>query len=120
MSRRARTVAAVQNHIPSEDALRFVPPGHYLPALSSALEAYSFQAAPDGLEFVTALCNKSDLPRPAARWKQSAHPPHEPTPQLSDRAAGVLGEIVTATGHVDAARRAAVFRRSVMSFRLQQ
>ena len=117
-SYRAHVFAAVQNHIPSEDTLRFLPPEYYLPALRSALEAYSPQAAPDGLESMDVLCNKSNLPRPEVRWKQSVHPPNEPSPQLPDRAAGVLEEIATATIHVDAARRAAVFRRGVMAFRL--
>ena len=83
-------------------------------------EAYSPQAASDGLEFVNVPCNKRHLPRPAARWQQSVCPPTEPPPELPDRAAGILEEIVTATSHVDAAHRAAVFRRNVMSFRLQQ
>ena len=93
MSYRARVIAAAQDRIPSEDTLRFVQPEHYLPVLRSAFEAYSPQAASDGLKFVDVLCYKSDLPRSAARWKQSVRSPKEPPPQLSGRAAGVLVEI---------------------------
>ena len=120
MAYRARLIAAVQNHIPSEDTLRLLPPEHYLLAIRGALEAYSPQAASDGLEFVDVLCNKSNLPRPAVRWKQPARPPAGPPPQLPDRAAAASEEIDAAMGHVDAAYRAAVFRRNVMSFRLQR
>ena len=118
MSYRARVIAAAQDRIPSKDTLRCAQPEHYLPVLRSAFEAYSPQAASDGLKFADVLCNKGDLPRPAARWKQSVRSPKEPSPQLSGRAAGALEEIVTAISHVDAAHRAVVFRRNVATFRL--
>ena len=117
---RARVIAAAQDRAPSEDTLRFVQPEHYLPVLRGAFEAYSPQAASDGLKFVDVLCKQIDLPRPAARWKQSVHSPKEPPPQLSDRPAGDLGENVTAMSHVNAAHRSAVFRRNVAAFRHQQ
>ena len=46
--------------------------------------------------------------------------PKDPSPQLSDRAASVLAENVTATSHVNVAHRAAVFRHNLMTFRSQQ
>ena len=64
----ACVIAALQGRIPSEGALRFVPPDRYFPALRKTLDTFLPQAATDGLNLVSALCNKSDLHRPASRW----------------------------------------------------
>ena len=80
LSYRARVIAAAQDGVPSEDFLRVAQPESYLPVLRRAFAAYSSEAASDGLKFADVLCSKSNLPRPASRWKQPARPPHETSP----------------------------------------
>ena len=118
LSYRARVIAAAQDRIPSRGTLRFVPPDRYLPVLRKTREAYSPQAATDGLNSVNVLRNKRLATSLVA--SETVRPPIETSPQLPDRAAGVLEDIDTSMGHVNPARRFAVSRRNVATFRFQK
>ena len=110
--------------------LRLVHPAQYLPALKFAHETYSPQAARDGMEFVKTRdgmefemawcpCLEANPVRPASRWKRSGRKEGAESPPLSDRAAGVLGEVVKVMGRVKPVCRRAVLGRRVATFQFQ-
>ena len=92
----ARILNAKAKGSPAEDVLPFAQPKYHLPALGEAVNAYNSRAAPGGLGFVDIFCGKSDIPRATASWKSRAHPAGSPDPPVSDRAAGVLEEVLKA------------------------
>ena len=105
---------------PFAGAQRFVRPEKYLPALTSAYQAYALQAARDGLEFASTLSGKSDKPRPMASWKTRPRPAQSDVPCIPDRAAGVLEEAVKAVEMIPPKRRAGVSKRRVSTFRIRR
>ena len=94
MPQRARILYAKRDGPPAEDVSRFVHPKKYLPALKSAYVAYAPQAARDGLVFASILSGKSDKPRPIASRKTRIRPAQFGAPSISDRAAGVLEDVM--------------------------
>ena len=99
-SYRARVLGAAYRGVPAEDVLRLVHPSQYLRVLKHAFDAYSPQAATDGLEFVTVLPHKSKGPaRPAAAWRREIRRGQESSKMLSERATGTLREIAKVVGN---------------------
>ena len=71
LSHCARVLGASLKGAPAEDVLRLAHPPQYLHVLKSAYDAYSPQAAYDGLEFVNLLSLQSpDICRAAAAWRR--------------------------------------------------
>ena len=63
---------------------------------------------------------KSDKPRAMASWESRVCPAGSPDPPASDRAAGVLGEVLKAAKGIDPAYRATVSKRRIMVSRPQR
>ena len=94
LSYRARVLGATYKGVPAEDVLRLAHPAQYLRAPKYASDAYSPQAATDGLEFVNVSPLKSpSAARPAAAWRRRTHRDQEGAEMLPDRATGMLQEI---------------------------
>ena len=83
-----------------------------------ARDAYSPQAAREGVEFVKTLCLQASPARPASRWRRSVRREGAEPPPLSDHASGARRRL-RASDHVKADCRRAVFGRHVMTFQLQ-
>ena len=119
LSFRARVIDATHCGVPSGDVIRWARPVHFIPALKFARDAYSPQAARDGMEFVRTLHLRANTARPASRWKRSVRKGGAGSPLLSDRAAGVSEEVARVMGDVKVDCRRAVFGRHVMTFQFQ-
>ena len=120
MSYRARTIDAAASGAPPEDVLRLAHPAHYLPVLTCTHDAYSPQAANDGMEFVKMLSALSKNPwRPAPHWRCAVRRDGQGPKALPERATGTLAEVAEVMGKVKADCRRAVFGRGVRTFRFQ-
>ena len=102
---------------PAED----VRPPQYLPLLKSAHEAYSPQAAFDGMEFVKLLPFQSPhAVSPAAAWRRELRREGDGSELLPERATGMLEEIANVMDKVKADCRRAVFGRRLLPLRFQE
>ena len=100
-SHRARAIDAAMRGVPPEDVLRLVHPAHYLPSLKCMRDAYSTQAAYDGLELVKTLSLQPRNPvRPAPHWRRAVRREGAGPQALSGRATGELEAVVKVMGHV--------------------
>ena len=119
LPQRARILSANQGGLPAEDTARFVRPEKYLPVLDDAYLAYASQAARGGLEFVSILPGKSTKARPMASWKAPSHPAQSNVASISDRAAGVLEEVMKVADSTPPKFCGSDFTRRVLRCRLQ-
>ena len=117
LPQRPRILSAKQGGPPAEDVLRFVQPAEYPPVLRNAYQAFSSQVANEGLESVNILSGKCDTP--TARQGNRILQAKSPMRRISDRASGVLEEIMRATEVIPPQRRAVVFSPRILTFRLQ-
>ena len=120
LPQRARILYAKQGGPPFEDVLRFAHPERHLPVLTSACQAYASRADCDGSEFASILSGKSDKPRPMASREARILPAESEAPCISDRADGVLEEVMEVAELIPPRHRGAVFKPCIASFRFQR
>ena len=121
LSYRARALGSADKGVPADDVLRLVHPARHLQVLKSAFDAYSSQAANDGLEFVNMLPLKSpDVVCPAAAWRREAHRGQKGSKMTSERGAGALQEIAEVMENARTVCRRAVFVCRLFAFNFQK
>ena len=113
---RARAIDATARGVPAEYVLRLARPAQYLEASKSTRDAYSSQAANDGLNVAKLLPRKSsNQARPAACWRREILPAGAESDKLPERAAGMLQGVVNVMGKAKPDCRTAGFGRRMLA-----
>ena len=116
LSRRVRALRAQEKGAPAEDVLRIVHPINYVKVLDQVRQAFSSEAANEGIAFVKMMSDKWEGPvRPAFRWKRTVSEDN-PGSRASDRATGVLAGAADIVDTIKDSRRQAAFGRKVLTF----